>query len=496
MSGLRFHTGGTVRTPSGVACVRGDIGNRYAVERALGAGSMGVVYLAHDRVLERKVAIKVLRDHLAKDEVYVERMMREARAVAKIKSPHVAAVLDVGTLERGAPYIVMEHLDGMDLAELLSVRGRLEPDEVIAIVTQACGALAEAHPAGIVHRDLKPENLFLARQSDGRVIVKVLDFGIAGEAHRVPGALALTGPNMTLGSPNYMAPEQIEASPDLDARADLWALGAILYEAVAGRAPFEGDVTHQVFHRVLMTEPAPLREARPDVPMAFEAVVLRCLQKDPRARYAGVPHLAQALRALRPAAMELLADDLKTGRRASEPVVVSIAEPRQSTTVELAAIRARPVLPALLATLFGAALAMGAWWSYEAWSERAVPAVSGSRAASRVVPSSGARSSSAGADAHRRILDARSSRSKVPSRGTASTRTSASSASRSSLPSPSSDGAGRMTTSLRKIHAVPKRPAPTLPRSGAHAERRPASRQSVQARLDTRVDIAEFGGRK
>jgi serine/threonine-protein kinase len=200
----------------------------------------------------------------------------------------------VGTLESGAPYLVMEYLDGQDLSSLVKSRGGLPIAEAVEYLLQACEGLAEAHAMGIVHRDLKPANLFLVRRSDGRFSVKVLDFGISKVTG--PGSeVALTSTNMAMGSPLYMSPEQIRSAKSVDHRSDQWALGVILYELLAGRAPFGGETIPEVSVKIAMEPPPPLSAARGDVPPALEAVILRCLEKDRERRFANVADLAQAL---------------------------------------------------------------------------------------------------------------------------------------------------------------------------------------------------------
>ena len=210
------------------------LAGKYRVERVLGAGGMGVVVLARHVQLDQLVALKFLLAQSLTNPKVVARFEREARAVVKLKSEHVARVLDVGTMEAGAPYIVMEYLEGEDLSQTVERRGPLPVAEAVDYLLQACEALAEAHGMGIVHRDLKPGNLFLTRRVDGKSLVKVLDFGIS----KLEGGredLALTQPAEVVGSPKYMSPEQLRASRLADARSDIWSLGVILYELITDR---------------------------------------------------------------------------------------------------------------------------------------------------------------------------------------------------------------------------------------------------------------------
>jgi eukaryotic-like serine/threonine-protein kinase len=271
---------------------------KYRIERLLGEGGMGWVVVATHLQLEQKVALKFMHTvHAADHPDAVGRFLREARAAARVQSEHVARVSDVGTLENGAPYLVMEYLEGQDLEHLLAARGSLPVEMAIDYVVQACEGLAEAHAAGIVHRDLKPANLFLARRSDGSLRVKLLDFGISKLA-ALPGAhsdVGMTSTQALMGSPLYMSPEQLRSAKNVDRRTDLWSMGIILFEALSGRSPFESDTLPGVC-AMIMAEPAPsIRLLRPEIPVALEAVVMRCLEKDPSRRYADAAALAEAL---------------------------------------------------------------------------------------------------------------------------------------------------------------------------------------------------------
>ncbi len=276
----------------------GDVvGGKFVVERVIGIGGMGVVVAAHHKHLEQTVAIKFLRRDAAKDEMAVSRFLREARAVIGLQSEHVVRVMDAGRLEDGLPYLVMEYLNGQDLDQMLVARGHVPLSEAVEYLLQAMEAVADAHAAGIVHRDLKPSNLFLTLRPDGSPHLKVLDFGIS-KAFDAAGAKqpSLTVTSMTLGSPLYMSPEQVRSSKTVDARTDIWALGVIAYELLAGIQPFEAETVTSLCAKIVADEPVPLRSIRPEVPPEFEAVVLKCLEKSPAARYQSVIQLASALR--------------------------------------------------------------------------------------------------------------------------------------------------------------------------------------------------------
>ena len=275
----------------------GDVvGGKYIVERVIGSGGMGVVVAARHLQLGERVALKFLLTSII-DESFVARFLREAQLAVRIKSEHVARVLDVGTLDDGAPYMVMELLEGSDLDRLLRDAGP-PPIEVTAdYILQACEALAEAHSLGIVHRDLKPANLFLTRRSDGSPLVKVLDFGISKLVGAARGPLdrSLTRADDMLGSPQYMAPEQVRDPRNVDARCDVFSLGSILYRLFTGRPAFEGANAATVLAMVLSEPPTPLREHRPEIPPALESLVLACLEKDPAARIPSIEVLARGL---------------------------------------------------------------------------------------------------------------------------------------------------------------------------------------------------------
>ncbi|MEY4544350.1 MAG: hypothetical protein RL685_545 [Pseudomonadota bacterium] len=271
------------------------LAGKYRIERVLGEGGMGVVVEALDTSLERRVAIKFLLPDFVKHPEAKERFIREARAAVKIQSEHVARVIDVSTLETGAPYMVMEYLEGSDLSRVIETSGPLTVEDAALYVIQACEALAEAHAHGIIHRDLKPANLFLAQQAGGSRRIKVLDFGISKTLNTDTKAASLTRTSSMMGSPLYMSPEQMKSSRDVDHRTDIWALGVILHEAISGEPPFLGNSIPEISAKILLEEPKPLSELRATVPKALSELVLRALQKQPDKRFANVSELALAL---------------------------------------------------------------------------------------------------------------------------------------------------------------------------------------------------------
>jgi serine/threonine protein kinase len=272
------------------------IAEKYIVESIIGEGGMGLVVAARHVELDQRVAIKLLLPVIAQQGTAAERFRREARSAARIRSDHVCRVLDVGTLPTGVPYLVMEYLEGGDLATELERRTRLPVLEAIEYVLQACEGLAEAHAVGIVHRDLKPANLYLAKRSDGSRRVKLLDFGVS-KALDDSGAdmHKLTQTSTLVGSPLYMSPEQLSSSRDVDVRTDIWALGAVLYELLIGKPPFTGGNIPQLVHSVV-NEPHPSAEQQDhSLPRGIDAVITRALAKRRDERYPSIAEFASDL---------------------------------------------------------------------------------------------------------------------------------------------------------------------------------------------------------
>lgn len=271
---------------------------KYRIEKVLGQGGMGVVVSARHLELDELVAIKFLHPTFAAQQEQVERFLREGRAAAKIKSEHVARVRDVGKADNGSPYMILEHLTGSDLGQLIKNEGKVAIPDAVEYVLQACEALAEAHTSGIVHRDLKPANLFLIERADGSPCVKLLDFGISKLLDSTDAALTAT--NGMMGSPLYMAPEQLAAAKNVDKRADLWALGVILYELLTAERPFQAETLPQLVLRVATDKPTPIRTYLPDIPAGLEQLIDKCLSKPVDDRFADVGALAKALEPFAP----------------------------------------------------------------------------------------------------------------------------------------------------------------------------------------------------
>lgn len=322
-----------------VGCV---VAERYQILGVLSYGAMGIIYRARHLSLGVDVALKALRPELAGEGQYYRRFAEEAKNAASLKSEHVARVFDFGKLPSGEPFLAMELLDGQDLAEILSATGSLPVHLVLQIALQACEALGEAHEKGIVHRDLKPENLFLTRAANGEPRLKILDFGISKRLGGGGRHATMTG---TVGSPHYMAPEQLRAAKDVDHRVDVWSLGVVLYELLAGAPAFDGETVAQVCTQVLMHRPPPLAQVRPEVGAQLSRVVERCLEVDRDQRFASVTQLAYALEGARGpeiTALEFLDDDAVTE-------VVGVR--RRSFARVAAALAATTVLAALAAVV-------------------------------------------------------------------------------------------------------------------------------------------------
>ena len=328
------------------------IAGKYRVESLIGEGGMGTVLSAHHQLLDVRVAVKLLSPQLMRHGAVVERFMREARAVARLQSEHVVRVMDVGTIEGGQPYIVMELLVGEDLNHRVEREGALAITYAADCLLQAAEAMAHAHAAGIVHRDLKPANLFASTLPDGREVIKVLDFGIAKLSDAATGrdlakSGALTGEH-AIGSPSYMAPEQVRNSRSVDHRADIWALGTILYELLTGSAAFDGGGLGEIFANVLQGEPQALRQLRPDVPAALEAAVARCLARDPAERFASVAELARAVAPFGSGAWAGLVERIDEtlaragGAPGSSPSLQNSASYRRAAPTPMAAFEPQP----------------------------------------------------------------------------------------------------------------------------------------------------------
>ena len=260
---------------------------KYRIESLIGEGGMGAVLKAHHIDLDEPVAIKVLLPEMMDRKDIVSRFQREAKAAVKLKGEHIARVLDVGKLENAVPFIVMEYLDGADLGEIVKHYGRQDPAIAVDLILQACEALAEAHVIGIIHRDVKASNFIVVQPEGQAPSLKVLDFGIATAPE---GTSDLTGTQAVIGTPAYMAPEQMRATAKADARSDIWSMGVVLYELLEGARPFRSEVYSELVLKVGMDPPHEMEN--PAVPRALQAIVMKCLDKEMDRRYQTVAELA------------------------------------------------------------------------------------------------------------------------------------------------------------------------------------------------------------
>lgn len=312
--------------PSSDRLAPGDvIAGQYVVEHAIGSGGMGEVVAARPTAGGDLVAVKVM---LARDRDaggLTKRFSREVRTISAIDSPHVARLLDSGTLDDGRPFLVLELLEGEGVEELIRRRAPLPVDEAIGVVLQACEGVAEAHARGIVHRDLKPSNLFCCDIEGDEPLVKVLDFGIAKPTLSLEmdsAETSLTRSDSLLGSPQYMSPEQIRSAREVDGRTDIWALGVIAFKLLTGKLAFDARTVGEHFAMVLSDQPTALRDERPEAPLELERIILRCLEKTPTRRFRDVAALALALAPFGPPGSGKRVDRIERlieGARASMP---------------------------------------------------------------------------------------------------------------------------------------------------------------------------------
>jgi serine/threonine-protein kinase len=274
----------------------GDVvADKYEIEALIGSGGVGVVFSAKHKGLDQRVAIKLLQRSALGSGENVSRFEREVKILARIKSEHVARVMDTGQLPTGEPFMVLEHLEGEDLGQLIKRRGQLPIDEAVDLIVQVCEGVALAHGLGVVHRDLKPANLFVTPGPDGVPVAKVLDFGISKLLEPSATDQIVTRTQSVVGSPLYMSPEQVETPRDADERSDVWSLAVILYELITGKAPFDAATLPLLCVSICTAPPTPLSEHLADAPPGLWRVLLRALEKDPKKRHVSVAELAMAL---------------------------------------------------------------------------------------------------------------------------------------------------------------------------------------------------------
>jgi serine/threonine protein kinase len=307
------------------------VADRFEVVRALARGGMADLYEAIDKTTDERVALKVLREELSKDPEVLTRFHREARAAGAIRDPNVAEVFECGTTERNRPFIVMELLEGNDLARELDMRGVLPADEAVKLIIEACQGMIAAHEAGIVHRDLKPSNLFLAHHG-GRRVLKVLDFGISKFVAAADENVTLT--KALFGSPLYMSPEQFRSAKAADHRSDVWSLGVIFYELLTGLPPFVAENAPAVGLAITKDPHLPPSERRPSLSRSIDTVIAGALQKNPAHRYQTMKELLRALEDLVPRSR----DDTPTRLNALTPAALAAA----SGSVRPPVVAARP----------------------------------------------------------------------------------------------------------------------------------------------------------
>ncbi len=258
--------------------------NKYRIIRLLGEGGMGAVYEGLNTRIQRRVAIKVLHGNVASNQDAVQRFEREAQAAGRIGSKHIVQVLDLGDLPGGERYMVMEFLDGVDLTQRIRSHGQMSPRELYPIAVQVLEGLIAAHDAGIIHRDLKPDNIFIVPEGEAADFVKILDFGIS-KFNVQGGEFSMTQTGIVMGTPYYMSPEQARGSRDLDHRTDLYSLGVILYEALAGRVPHNAETFNELIIKIVLEDAPPLKPPKNDEEAAFQHIVQKAIARDAKDRY-------------------------------------------------------------------------------------------------------------------------------------------------------------------------------------------------------------------
>ena len=319
------------------------VSGRYIIKGVLGEGGMGTVYEAEHLGLGRAGAVKVLTPSQAKKRVAVKRFQQEARAAGAIGHPNICEVYDLGLLDDGSPYLVMEKLIGTTLADRISREGGLPFDEIADVMIQVLSGLIAAHDKGIVHRDIKPENIFLARRVGCPPIVKILDFGVSKMMPQFQGGdeqLDLTRTGMVMGTPYYMSPEQARGERNLDGRVDVYACGVMMYEAIVGKRPFLAPNYNALLLSIINTTPKPIREARPATPPALEAIVAHSMAKARDDRYPSANAVLRDIQAL-PVAAQLPGNRMMpapptAAERMRAPVLGGRADPRPATREEAA----------------------------------------------------------------------------------------------------------------------------------------------------------------
>jgi serine/threonine protein kinase len=354
----------------------GDILNeKYRIEELLGQGGMGAVYLAENQDVGRKVAIKVMRPEFAANGEALARFRREARAAGAIGHPGIVDVFDMGTSAQGAPFIVMEHLQGQTLRQRSAMPPPLTVAQAVTFVIEVLEVLEAAHAAGVIHRDLKPDNLFVVEKP--RAGVKILDFGVS--KFREGPAASVTQTGQVMGTPLYMAPEQARGSRDAGVASDLYSMGAILYEVLSGRPPFPGESYTEVLAKLLTETLPPLAEIRSDLSPALRGAVERLLQKDPAARFSSAAETAAALRqCLDETSPSLLGRALSAGVPSlgkTTPSARAISPLAAVAPARVATARRRPVMAGVALLCVVATAGAALFWRSSSPLPPAAPAI-------------------------------------------------------------------------------------------------------------------------
>ncbi len=322
------------------------VANRFLLKHMLGTGGMASVWVAHHLTLNVDVAIKFIDPVLAENPELRSRFSQEAKAAAAINSPHVVSILDCGVDERDRPYIAMELLRGIDLADHLAQKGTLDLEETAQILVQASRGLSKAHTAKVIHRDLKPENLFLCDdEEEGGFVVKILDFGVA-KVSRDESPMHKTSTGIVIGTPPYMSPEQATGMPDIDYRADLYSLGAVIYHCLTGGPPFEASALAALVLSIVSKPPRPVSTFRNDLPEGIDTWFARALHKDAADRFQSAREMADAfLAAISPDVPKGLLrgtwSDLRPSLSATGPRVVISAQPQGGSSARSQSLRGK-----------------------------------------------------------------------------------------------------------------------------------------------------------